>query len=77
MTIFFLMVGLEIERELFIGELSSIRNASLPIMAAVGGMVVPALIHFLFNQGKPGQAGIGIPMATDIAFHWGLISNRK
>ncbi len=57
MTIFFLLVGLEIERELYIGELSSVKNAALPALAAVGGMLVPALIHFLFNHGKPEQAG--------------------
>ena len=74
MTIFFLLVGLEIERELYIGELSSFRNAALPILAAVGGMLVPALIHFIFNHGKPEQAGIGIPMATDIAFSLGVLS---
>jgi NhaA family Na+:H+ antiporter len=74
MTIFFLLVGLEIERELYIGELSSIRNAALPILAAIGGMMVPALIHFIFNHGKPEQAGIGIPMATDIAFSLGVLS---
>jgi Na+:H+ antiporter, NhaA family len=74
MTIFFLLVGLEIERELYIGELSSFRNAILPAMAAVGGMLIPALIHFIFNHGKPEQAGIGIPMATDIAFSLGVLS---
>jgi len=74
MTIFFLLVGLEIERELFIGELSSLKNAILPILAAAGGMLIPALIHFIFNHGKPGQAGIGIPMATDIAFSLGVLS---
>ena len=74
MTIFFLLVGLEIERELFIGELSSLKNAILPILAAAGGMLIPALIHFFFNHGKPGQAGIGIPMATDIAFSLGVLS---
>jgi NhaA family Na+:H+ antiporter len=74
MTLFFLLVGLEIERELYTGELSSIRNASLPILAAVGGMLVPALIHFIFNHGTPEQAGIGIPMATDIAFSLGVLS---
>jgi Na+:H+ antiporter, NhaA family len=74
MTIFFLLVGLEIERELYIGELSSIKNAALPILAAVGGMLFPALIHYLFNHGKPEQAGIGIPMATDIAFSLGVLS---
>lgn len=74
MTIFFLLVGLEIERELYIGELSTMKNAALPILAAVGGMIVPALIHFLFNHGKPEQPGIGIPMATDIAFSLGVLS---
>jgi Na+:H+ antiporter, NhaA family len=74
MTIFFLLVGLEIERELYIGELSSVKNASLPILAAIGGMMVPALIHFLLNHGKPAQPGIGIPMATDIAFSLGVLS---
>ena len=74
MTIFFLLVGLEIEREMYVGELSSIRNAALPILAAIGGMLVPAWIHFMFNHGKPGQPGIGIPMATDIAFSLGVLS---
>jgi Na+:H+ antiporter, NhaA family len=74
MTVFFLLVGLEIERELYIGELSSMRNAALPVMAAVGGMLMPALLHFSFNVGKPGHAGIGIPMATDIAFSLGILS---
>lgn len=74
MTIFFLMVGLEIERELYAGELSSIKNASLPVVAAVGGMAIPALFHFLFNAGTPTQSGFGIPMATDIAFALGVLS---
>ena len=74
MTIFFLMVGLEIERELLIGELSKFRNAILPVIAALGGMVVPAAIHYFFNHGSPEQAGIGIPMATDIAFSLGVLS---
>jgi NhaA family Na+:H+ antiporter len=68
MAIFFLLVGLEIERELYVGELSDFRTASLPIFAAVGGMLVPALIHFFFNAGTETQRGFGIPMATDIAF---------
>jgi NhaA family Na+:H+ antiporter len=74
MAIFFLLVGLEIEREIYVGELSNIRNAVLPIVAAVGGMVVPAGIHFLFNGGTPTQSGFGIPMATDIAFTLGMLS---
>ncbi|WP_121355323.1 Na+/H+ antiporter NhaA [Flavisolibacter nicotianae] len=74
MTIFFLLVGLEIERELYAGELSSFSNAILPIAAAVGGMVVPAAIHFAFNNGTPTQSGFGIPMATDIAFTLGMLA---
>lgn len=68
MAVFFLFVGLELERELYSGELSDFRNALLPIIAAVGGIAVPALIHFSFNAGTSTQAGAGIPMATDIAF---------
>lgn len=74
MAIFFLLVGLEIERELYIGELSDFRNALLPIMAAIGGMIVPASIHFFFNHGTAAQSGMGIPMATDIAFSLGILS---
>jgi len=74
MAIFFLLVGLEIERELYIGELADFKKALLPIIAAIGGMVVPAGIHFLFNHGSPTQGGIGIPMATDIAFALGVLS---
>lgn len=74
MTIFFLLVGLEIEREIYIGELSNIRKSLLPIFAAVGGMIVPALIHFGFNNGTEYQSGLGIPMATDIAFSLGILS---
>lgn len=74
MTIFFLMVGLEIEREFYVGELSDIKNALLPILAAIGGMLVPALIHYLFNKGTPTQPGFGIPMATDIAFALGILA---
>jgi NhaA family Na+:H+ antiporter len=74
MTIFFLLVGLEIERELYVGELSSVRNALLPIVAAVGGMFFPAFIHYIFNGGTEAQSGFGIPMATDIAFALGILS---
>lgn len=74
MTIFFLLVGLEIERELYIGELSSVKNALLPVFAAIGGMLVPALFHFLLNSGTATQSGFGIPMATDIAFALGILS---
>jgi len=74
MTIFFLMVGLEIERELYIGELSDPKRSLLPILAAMGGMMVPALIHFMFNSGTITQNGFGIPMATDIAFSLAILS---
>jgi NhaA family Na+:H+ antiporter len=74
MAVFFLLVGLEIEREIYIGELASFRNALLPILAAVGGMLIPAALHFAFNHGRPEQAGFGIPMATDIAFALGVLS---
>src|SRR3546814_764405 len=65
MAIFFLLIGLELKRELYNGELSDIKNALLPIIAAVGGICVPALIHFSLNAGTPTQPGMGIPMATD------------
>jgi len=74
MAVFFLLVGLEIERELYVGELSDRRKARLPIAAALGGMLLPALIHLTFNVGTPTQAGVGIPMATDIAFALGVLS---
>jgi len=74
MAIFFLLVGLEIERELYVGELSSFKNALLPIIAAIGGMLFPALIHYLFSAGTDTQSGFGIPMATDIAFALGILS---
>lgn len=74
MAIFFLLIGLEIERELYTGELSSLKKASLPMLAAVGGMAFPALFHFLFNRGNETQNGMGIPMATDIAFALGVLA---
>ncbi len=74
MTIFFLLIGLELEREIYHGELSSIKNASLPIMAAFGGMLVPAAIFLALNFGTATQNGAGIPMATDIAFAIGILS---
>ena len=74
MAIFFLLIGLELERELYVGELSDFKNALLPIFAAIGGMIAPALIHYSFNAGTPTQAGIGIPMATDIAFALGVLA---
>ncbi len=73
MAIFFLLIGLEIEREIYIGELSDLKSASLPIMAAIGGMLIPALFHYLLNQGTVTQSGFGIPMATDIAFALGVL----
>lgn len=74
MAIFFLLIGLEIEREFYIGELSDIKNAALPVVAAIGGVLTPALIHFLLNRGTVTQAGFGIPMATDIAFALGILA---
>ena len=74
MAIFFLLIGLELEREIYVGELSSMKNASLPILGAIGGMLVPAGIFYLINRGTETQAGIGIPMATDIAFAIGILS---
>lgn len=74
MTIFFLLIGLELRREFVIGELSSRKSALLPIFAALGGMLVPALIYFCFNFKAETQAGVGIPMATDIAFAVGILS---
>lgn len=74
MTIFFLLIGLELEREVYAGELSDFKKALLPIIAALGGMLVPAGIHMLFNTGTPFQSGSGIPMATDIAFAVGVLS---
>jgi Na+:H+ antiporter, NhaA family len=74
MAVFFLMIGLELEREIYIGELSGIKKASLPVIAAIGGMLLPAGIYLLFNFGKNTQAGAGIPMATDIAFAVGILS---
>lgn len=74
MAIFFLFIGLELERELYIGELSDFKNALLPIVAAVGGIGVPTMIHFTLNSGTPTQAGASIPMATDIAFALGVLA---
>jgi len=74
MAVLFLFIGLELERELYNGELSNFKNALLPIFAALGGIAVPALIHFVLNTGTPTQAGIGIPMATDIAFALGVLA---
>jgi len=74
MVIFFFLVGLEIKREMLVGELASIRKAMLPILAAVGGMVGPALMYVLFNAGTPEISGWGVPMATDIAFALGVLA---
>jgi Na+:H+ antiporter, NhaA family len=74
MAVFFLLIGLEIERELYVGELSDPKHASLPIAAAIGGMATPALFHFLLNRGTGTVDGAGIPMATDIAFALGVLA---
>jgi NhaA family Na+:H+ antiporter len=74
MTIFFLLIGLELEREIYAGELSNIKNALLPISGALGGMLIPAALFLLLNFGTATQSGAGIPMATDIAFALGILS---
>ncbi len=74
MAIFFLMIGLELKREIIIGEFSQPKNAILPIAAAIGGMIVPVAFFLLFNSGLSTQSGLGIPMATDIAFALGVLS---
>ncbi len=74
MTIFFLLIGLELERELYNGELSIVKSALLPLSAAIGGMLLPAGLFFVLNYGTSTQSGFGIPMATDIAFAIGILS---
>src|SRR5215204_5668294 len=74
MAVFFFLIGLELKRELYSGELSDFSHALLPILAATGGICFPAFIHLTRNLGTPTQAGVGIPMATDIAFALGVLS---
>lgn len=74
MAIFFLLIGLELEREVYNGELSNLKNALLPMMAALGGMVLPVIVYSVFNLKDGNLSGAGIPMATDIAFALGILS---
>lgn len=74
MTIFFLLIGLELEREVYIGELSDLKSAILPMLAALGGMVLPAALYYLANMNGGNMRGVGVPMATDIAFALGALS---
>ncbi len=73
MSFFFLMVGLEIKREFLVGELSGLQKAMFPVLAAIGGMIVPAIIYYTLNMGTSSAHGFGIPMATDIAFALGVV----
>ncbi len=73
MVVFFFVIGLEIKREFIVGELNNYKKASLPVIAAIGGMIIPAVIFTVLNYGKPGSNGWGIPVATDIAFTLGIL----
>ncbi len=77
MAVFFLLIGLELEREIYVGELSTLKKTMLPVMSAIGGMMIPAGIYLLFNAGTPMSSGFGIPMATDIAFAIGILALIK
>ena len=74
MAVFFFVVGLEVKRELVMGELRDVKTAALPIAAAIGGMIVPACVYLSLQYGQPGERGWGIPMATDIAFVVGCLA---
>ncbi len=74
MTLFFLLVGLELEREIYLGELRTLRQAIVPVAAALGGMALPAAMFLALNQGTEYQSGAGVPTATDIAFSLALLS---
>lgn len=74
MAVFFFVIGLEVKREIVLGELKDVRRAALPLAAAIGGMAIPAAIYFMLQMGQPGQRGFGIPMATDIAFVVGCMA---
>lgn len=74
MAVFFLLIGLELKREMYTGELSNVKQALLPLVGALGGMLIPAGLYLLLNSGTPTQSGFGIPMATDIAFAIGILS---
>jgi len=74
MAMFFFVVGLEIKREILVGELASLRQAALPVASAIGGMIVPALLYWTVNASGPGASGWGIPIATDIAFALGILA---
>jgi NhaA family Na+:H+ antiporter len=74
MAIFFFVIGMEIKKEILVGELSTVKKAVLPVAAAVGGMILPALIYFFFNPSAPSANGWGVPMATDIAFALGILT---